>query len=144
MTTADQSLNLLKTGTLSPARRQRVARENSECGRVVRCSLVSDPPCPCLTGSSPPPLLRTAPCLDFALSFHQSSGPRNSSCCVLAAGPRRGVSSGTTRAVVWRRSGASLKLRPSLSPASSVCLKVTEWVGHWLETKLRVQNEFSF
>lgn len=135
MTTADHFSRLLKRGTLVPAQRRRVVLENSECGRAAQCSLVSGPLCPCPAGSSPPPPLRTAPRLGFVPSSLQSSGPGSSSCCVLAAGPRRGVWPGTTQAVVWRSSphlSASLTLHPS--PVSSAWLEATEWVGHWLET----------
>lgn len=136
----DHSRSLFKVpkrGTLSPAQRQRPVPGNSECGRAAQCSLVSGPLCPCPAASSPSPPLRTAPRSGFVLSSLRSSGPGSSSCCVLAAGPRRGVWPGTTPAAVWRRpphQRASLTLRPSLSPASSVCLEEAEWVGHWLET----------
>lgn len=122
-------------GTLSPARKRRSVPGSSECGRVAQCSPVSVPLCPCPAVSSP---LTSAPCLGFVLSSLQSSGPGSSSCCVPAAGPRRGVWPGTTLAVVWRRPRhwkASLMLRPSLYPASSVWLEEAEQVGHWLETR---------
>lgn len=134
----DHGRSLFKTGTLSPARRRRAVPGSSECGTAAQCNLVSGPLCPCPAGSSPSPPLSTAPRLGFAPSSLRSSGPGSSSCCVLAAGPRRGVWPGTTLAVVWRRPRrlmASLTLRPSLSPASSVWLEEAEWVGRWLETE---------
>lgn len=138
MTTADHFFKAPKRGTLFPAQRQRTVPGNSECGRAGQCSLVSGPLCPCPAGSSPSPPLTTAPRLGSVPPSLRSSGPGSNSCCVLAAGPRRGVWPGTTPAVVWRRppqQRTSLTLHSCPSPASSVRLEEAEREGRWLETE---------
>lgn len=138
----------LKRGTPSPARRRRLSPASSGYGTAARCSPASGPPCPCPGGSSPPP--RTAPPSGPAPPSRPSSGPASSSCCGLAAAPRRGAWPGRRRAATWRgshrrrRPSSSLvELRPP-SPASSARPEEAEPLGRWLEREREIgRNEFN-